>query len=74
MIHKHVGRIMTSCVWTGIRVLCVYQSSTPELSGRAVNFLYVVITYRDVLLVSATPAVYELLPQIELLDFYLGVK
>lgn len=45
-----------------IGVLSVYQSPIPALSGRVVNFLYVVITYGEELLVSATPAVYELLP------------
>lgn len=43
-------------------LLSVYQSPTPGLSGRVVNFLYVVITYGEELLVSATPAAYELLP------------
>lgn len=45
-----------------IGMLSVYQSPTPGLSGRVVNFLYVVITYGEELLVSATPAAYELLP------------
>ncbi len=45
-----------------IGMLSVYQSPTPGLSGRVVNFLYVVITYGEELLVSASPAAYELLP------------
>lgn len=62
-------------LWAGqSQVSPVFQRSTPGLSGSAVNFLYVVITYGEELAVPVAPVARELLPRIKLHDFFAGVK